>query len=111
MNCNRQNEMVPNNVPTVNDIDINNNINMYDQNQMMMMPGQQEMGMTTSPIIEPMRERVIQRTIVHEVPHVCPTRTRIINNHVYKHTYRQAHSCCSEDKVTNVQCGSCCDFR
>jgi len=63
-----------------------------------------------NPVIEPMRERVINRTIVHEVPHVCPTRTRIINNHVFKHTFRQTHSCCSEDKVTNIQCGSCCDF-
>lgn len=69
MNCNRQNEMVPSNVPTVNEIDINNNFNAYDPNQMVM-PVQQEMGMTTSPIIEPLRERVIQRTIVHEVPQV-----------------------------------------
>lgn len=73
MNCNRQNEMVPNlsaSASAVNDIDINNNINMFDPNQMsnqMMMPGQQ-MGMVMSPIIEPMRERVINRTIVHEVP-------------------------------------------
>ena len=83
MNCNRQNETVPN-VP-INDIDINNNITMYDPNSMnngMMM--NQQMGTMLSPIIEPMRERVVQRTIVHEVPHVCPTRTRIINNHVYK---------------------------
>ena len=42
--------------------------------------------------------------------HVCPTRTRIINNHVFRHTFRQTHSCCSEDKITNVQCGSCCNF-
>jgi len=106
MNCNRQNEMVPN---FTNDIDINNNINMFDPNQMMLMP-QQQSGMVMNPVIEPMRERVINRTIVHEVPHVCPTRTRIINNHVFKHTFRQTHSCCSEDKVTNIQCGSCCDF-
>lgn len=68
MNCDRQNEM-----SNVNDIDINNNINMFDpnqmSNQMMMMPNQQ-MGMMMNPVIEPMRERVIQRTIVHEVPQV-----------------------------------------
>lgn len=104
---------LPNDISNVNDIDINNNINMFDPNMMnnntMMIPGGQ-MGTMMSPVIEPMRERVIQRTIVHEVPHVCPTRTRIINNHVFKHTFRQTHSCCSEDKVTNIQCGSCCDF-
>ncbi len=107
MYCNRQNEMVPN-FTNENNIDINNNINMYESNQMMM--PEQQMGMVSSPIIEPMRERVINRTIVHEVPHVCPMRTRVINNHVYRHTYRPSHSCCSEDKITNVQCGSCCDF-
>ena len=94
MNFDRQNE-----ISNVNDIDINNNINMFDPNQMtnqmMMMPNSQ-MGTMMSPVIEPMRERVVQRTIVHEVPHVCPTRTRIINNHVFKHTF--------------IQCGSCCDF-
>lgn len=79
MYCNRQNEVVPN-ASTVNDIDINNNISMFEPSQTMMMPNQQMMmpnqmmgmpqqtGMTMSPVIEPMRERVIQRTIVHEVP-------------------------------------------
>ena len=80
MYCNRQNEMVPN-FTNENNIDINNNINMYESNQMMM--PEQQMGMVSSPIIEPMRERVINRTIVHEVPHVCPMRTRVINNHAY----------------------------
>lgn len=68
MNFDRQNEM-----SNVNDIDINNNINMFDPNQMsnqMMMPNGQ-IGTMMNPVIEPMRERVIQRTIVHEVPHVC----------------------------------------
>ena len=41
-------------------------------------------GMTSAPIIEPMRERVVNRTIEHVVPHVCPVRTRIINHHVFK---------------------------
>ena len=68
MYCNRQSEMVPN-FTNENNIDINNNISMYESNPMMM-PMQQEMGMVSSPIIEPMRERVINRTIVHEVPHV-----------------------------------------
>ena len=30
------------------------------------------MGMTSSPIIEPMRERVVNRTIEHVVPQPCP---------------------------------------
>ena len=64
-----------------------------------------------SPIVEPMQERVVHRTIMHEVPHVCPQRTKIINHHVYKHTYRPSYSCCEENTVSNIQCGSCCQFR
>lgn len=43
--------------------------------------------------------------------HVCPIKTRVINHHVYKHTYRPEYSCSEENTVTNVQCGSCCQFR
>ena len=63
-----------------------------------------------NPIIEPMRERCVNRTIMHEVPHVCPIRTRIINHHVYKHTYRPEYSCCEENVVSNIDQGSCCNF-
>ena len=57
------------------------------------------------------QERVINRTFVHEVPHTCPIHTRIINHHVYKHTYRPVYTCPEENVCSNVQCGSCCDFR
>ena len=82
------------------------NMPMMDQGMQMPMTGS-----VASPVIEPVQERVVQRTIMHEVPHVCPIRTRIINNHVYRHTYRPSYSCCSQDTVSNVQCGSCCQFR
>ena len=81
------------------DIDVMNNQGNYMQ------------GTTQSPIIEPMQERQINRTIIHQVPHVCPIRTRIINHHIYKHTYQPRYTCCEENTVTNEQCGSCCQFR
>lgn len=84
-----------------NDVDFN-----VTQNNMM----NQQMDMST-PTCETPRERCIHRTFVHEVPHVCPIRTRIINHHVYRHTYRPEYSCCEENVVSNVQCGSCCDFK
>ena len=65
----------------------------------------------TSPINECPRERCIHRTIMHEVPHVCPIKTRIINHHVYRHTYRPEYSCCEENVVSNIQCGSCSQFQ
>ena len=84
-----------------NDVDFN-------VNQTNMMNQQMDMA---SPTCEAPRERCIHRTFVHEVPHVCPIRTRIINHHVYRHTYRPEYSCCEENVVSNVQCGSCCDFK
>ena len=71
-----------------------------------MMPQQNMMNMN-----EGVQQRVINRTFVHEVPHTCPIHTRIINHHVYKHTYRPVYTCSEENTVSNVQCGSCCQFR
>ena len=86
------------------DIDINMN-SMGSSNMNMDMMSQQ------SPIIEPIQERQIHRTIMHQVPHVCPIRTRIINHHIFKHTYCPEYSCCEENVVTNIDQGSCCNFR
>ncbi len=85
--------------------DINVDIDLNVNNQPFI-----EQGNFSQPIIEPMQERVINRTIMHEVPHICPIRTKIINNHVYRHTYSPSYSCCEENTCTNVQCGSCCCF-
>ena len=57
------------------------------------------------------RERVVHRTFVHDVPHTCPIHTRIINHHVYKHTYRPIYTCSEENVCSNVQCGSCNQFQ
>ena len=57
------------------------------------------------------QERVINRTFVHEVPHTCPIHTRIINHHVYKHTFRPVYTCSEENVCSNVQCGSCSQFQ
>ena len=42
--------------------------------------------------------------------HVCPIRTRIINHHVFKHTYQPNYTCCEENVCEHVQCGSCCNY-
>ena len=89
---------------------MNDNMNM-NTNMNMGGFGTQSMGDMMSPVIEPGRERVVNRTFVHEVPHICPINTRIINNDVYKHTYQPRYTCCEENTCTNVQCGSCCCFK
>lgn len=81
------------------DVDVNMNMNGYSN------------PISGCPQTEGVRERVINRTFVHEVPHVCPIHTRIINHHVYKHTYRPAYTCSEENVCSNVQCGSCCQFK
>ena len=116
-NCcyDRQNDV--NNTFNAENMDVDMNIEM-NANQIGGMQAPMAGGMQApmaggmqAPIIEPMQERVINRTIVHEVPHVCPMRTKIVNHHVFKHTYQPSYSCCEENVCSEVQCGSCCNFR
>ena len=73
------------------DVDINNNFyadnmtNNMETEFNMNQNSNMDMNMNTSgntPIVEPMQEKCIHRTIMHEVAHVCPIRTKIINHHV-----------------------------
>ena len=97
---NFESTVIGNNNVVDNDMNVDVNMNMAYN-------GGAEMGA----INEGVQERCIHRTFVHEVPHVCPIHTRIINHHVYKHTYRPQYTCSEENTVSNVQCGSCCQFR
>lgn len=68
-------------------------------------------GCKMQPVYEQPIEKCIHRTICHEVPHVCPINTKIINHHVYKHTYSPCYSCCEENEVCQINEGSCCCFK
>ena len=99
------------------DVDINNNFfadnmtnNMDTDFNMNQTPIDYQMN-NDNPIVEPMQEKCIHRTIMHEVNHVCPIRTKIINHHVYRHTYRPEYSCCEENVVSNIDNGGCSCFR
>ena len=70
---------------------------------MMAMP-----GCVQNPIYECPQERVCHRYICHEVPHIMPCNTRIINHHVYKHTFTPAYTCCEENEYSNVYEPRCC---
>ena len=94
-NMNMENTVTGNNNYVNNEMDVD--VNMMNNN----------MGPVTG---EGVKERIINRTFVHEVPHTCPIHTRIINHHVYKHTYRPVYTCSEENVCSNVQCGSCCQF-
>ena len=34
--------------------------------------------------------------------HIIPINTRVINHHVYRHTYQPMYTCTMEDEVCNV---------
>lgn len=93
-NMNMENTVTGNNNYINNEMEVD--VNMMNNNPSMNTQG--------------VRERVINRTFVHEVPHVCPIHTRIVNHHVYKHTYRPVYTCSEENVCSNVECGSCCQF-
>lgn len=61
------------------------------------------------PIVEQPIERCVERNICHKVQHICPIHTRIINNHIYEHTYTPEYTCSEENTVTNIDPGSCCN--
>lgn len=60
------------------------------------------------PVMECPQERVCHRTIEYEVPHLMPCHTRMINHHVYRHTYQPCYSYSEEDEYTNVYGQRCC---
>ena len=65
-------------------------------------------GVVCPPIWECPQETVCHRYICHEVPHIIPCNTRIINHHIYRHTYMPTYSCCEENDVQNVYERRCC---
>jgi len=88
------------------------NNSMYDQPMQPAMNNDgccEERGCVVGPVYERPVERCVQRNFVHEVVHVCPVNTRIINNHIYRHTYRPEYTCCEENVVSNVGETGCCN--
>ncbi len=79
--------------------------NMTNYNSACSMP-----GIVCPPVYECPVERCVHRNFVHEVPHVCPINTRIINHHIYKHTYSPCYTCCEENEVSNIEEGNCCCY-
>lgn len=77
--------------------------------QMPMVGGYQQPCMEQE-IVEPTITKCVEKEFYHEVPHVCPIHTHVINRHVYKHTYTPQYSCSEENQVINNDCGSCQGF-
>lgn len=68
------------------------------------MPGQ----MMCQPIMECPQVRCCHRVINYEVPHIIPCHTKMINHHVYRHTYQPCFSYSEEDECSEVYDQKCC---
>lgn len=62
------------------------------------------------PVYECPQERVSERYIVHEVPHVMPIHTKIVNHHIYKHSYTPCYTMSECDTCENVYDPCCKNF-
>ena len=62
----------------------------------------------TDPVYECPEERVCHRYMCYDVPHIKQCNTRIINHHVYRHTFQPCYTCCEENVVENVFGQRCC---
>lgn len=61
-------------------------------------------------IVEPTINKCIEKEFYHEVPHVCPIHTHVINRHIYNHSYTPQYTCSEENQVCNIDNGPCCKF-
>ena len=62
------------------------------------------------PVYECPQERVCERYIVHAVPHVMPIHTKIVNHHIYKHSYTPCYTMSECDTCENVYDPCCKNF-
>ncbi len=65
-------------------------------------------GCVCPPVYECPQERCCHREIIHEVPHIQPINTRVINHHIYRHTFEPCFTCCEENVCLNVFEGPRC---
>ena len=64
-------------------------------------------GCACPPVYECPQERCCHREIHHEVKHIVPVNTRIINHHIIHHNYVPMFTCCEEDTCCNVYDNKC----
>ncbi len=62
------------------------------------------------PVTEPVTTKCIEKEFYHQVPHICPIHTHVINRHIYEHTYTPQYTCSEENQVINNDCGNCSGF-
>lgn len=64
--------------------------------------------MMCGPIMECPQVRCCHRVINYEVPHIIPCHTKMINHHVYRHTYKPCYSYSEENESSEIYEPHCC---
>lgn len=97
--------------------------NMFPEATDMKMNTNMDMGMYTSisqtgcchnqimmcpPVMECPQVRCCHRVINYEVPHIIPCHTKMVNHHVYRHTYQPCYSYSEEDESSEIFEPNCC---
>ncbi len=67
----------------------------------------QETMNCSCPVMECPQERVVHREFCYNVPHIIPIHTRVVNHHIYRHTFEPCYTCSTEDEVCNVYDQNC----
>lgn len=58
------------------------------------------------PIMEPTVTNCVEKEFYHEVEHIIPVHTHVINKHIYNHVYKPQYTCSEECQVINNECGN-----
>lgn len=90
------------------DMNMKNDMGGYMPMEMNPCCDNQYPGVVCPPVYECPQVRCCHREICHEVPHIIPVETKIINHHIYRHTYKPEYTCCEENEVCNVYDNKCC---
>lgn len=80
----------------------NRNMNMFGRNCCQRQMSEQ--------VVEPVINKCVEKMYYHEVPHICPIHTHVVNKHVYNHTYTPRYTCSEENQIINNDCGKCSGF-
>ncbi len=94
------NRCYDNTMPALEQTSMNPNANPNMMNTPMMNNCQQPN--ICPPIMECPQERICHTESYYEVPHIIPINTRIINHHIYRHTYQPCYTSTMEDEISNV---------
>ena len=60
-------------------------------------------------VMEPAITNCVEQNCYHQVEHIIPIHTHVINRDIYQHSYVPAYSCSQENQVVNIdpcKCGN-----